>query len=221
MPIPSALPSSPAADPHAARAGARADARRALIRQVIGVVGIASAIVVVGAVVTGYLGVVGTGSCESDGDDEVCVRRAWWPFTIQQRAEHWTANGVPDGPRFEWHSNGEPWVSGAYEHGKRVGPWREFWSNGALRFAGTYVDDRLTGVEEWFFPDGTPEWSVERVAGVRVGLERWYWPNGELRREGRYDGGEKHGAFVLTNEAGRSMGTISYEHGVQVGRGAP
>lgn len=209
-------PSTPAADPHAARADARARHRRRFWRTVIGIGSTASAIVVVGALVTGYLSVVGTGSCERDEQDrEVCVRRSWWPFTIMQRAEHWSVDGVADGPRLEWHVDGTPWITGAWQNGQRVGPWREYWPDGQLRFSGVYVEDKLDGTEAWFYADGAPEWVIERKAGIRVGVERWYWPDGTLRREGSWRAGEKHGVFVSRNADGVVIANSRYVNGVE------
>lgn len=213
---PSPVPSSSAADLHGVRDGVVREVRSRRRRALGGVAVAAAAVLVTGAVASTWLSVVGTGDCEQADGEEVCVRREWWPLTIQQRAEHWTVNDVEDGPRIEWHANGHTWLVGAYEHGKRTGPWREYWENGVMRFSGTYVDDALTGLETWWRPDGTPEWSVERRAGVRYGVERWYWPNGKLRSEGGWFDGEKHGRFVTYNEQGAVSVVIEYLHGVPV-----
>jgi hypothetical protein len=214
------LPSSPAADLHGPRTLALADARHVLRQRLIGVAAAAGLVLVLGSIATAVLAAVGTGSCERDADgDEICVKRSWWPFTIQQRAEVWTLNGEAHGPRVEWHRNGQVWFSGEYDHGRRTGRWREFWPDGTPRFAGTYKDDRLDGTEYWYQPDGAVEWVVERRAGERVGMERWYWPNGVLRREGPFVDGEKDGVFHSWDDAGRPTMTTTYRRGVRVDPG--
>jgi hypothetical protein len=213
------LPSSPAADLHGPRSLALADARRHLRRHLLGIAAAVGLVLVVGSVATAVLAVVGTGSCERDGADEICVKRSWWPFTIQQRAEVWTLNGEAHGPRVEWHRNGHLWFTGEYDHGRRTGRWLEFWADGTPRFAGTYEDDRLDGVEYWYHPDGTIEWAVERRAGEREGVERWYWPNGVLRRQGRFVAGEKDGPFQSWDDEGRPTMITTYRRGVRVDPG--
>jgi hypothetical protein len=210
------VPSSSAAELHGVRDDVVRRIRSHRWRMLGGVAAAAGAVLLTGAVATTWLSIVGTGTCEDADGEEVCVRRAWWPLTIQQRAEHWTANGVDDGPRIEWHANGQTWLVGAYDHGVRVGPWREYWENGAIRFSGTYVADVLSGVEAWSRPDGTPEWSIERRAGVRHGVERWYWPDGTVRIEGGWVDGEKHGRFVTYDDAGAVTVVTEYLHGVPV-----
>lgn len=210
-------PSSPAATLPAARAAVDREIRGLRRRHLAGVAMAAVFVVVAGSIASAAVAAVGTGSCEGGGASEICVRRSWWPFTIQQRAEVWTEGGVPHGPRLEWHRNGAPWFTGAMAHGQRTGLWQECWENGQLRFTGTYVDDRLEGLERWYYPDGTLEWAVEHTAGRRAGIERWYWPSGILRREGRYANGEKDGAFSSFADDGTPTLTVRYRAGVRVG----
>lgn len=209
-------PSSPAADLHGVRDDVRRHIRRARWRLLAGVGACSAAVVACGAVASLWLSAVGTGTCEQGDDEVVCVRREWWPLTIQQRSETWTVNGVSDGPRVEWHANGNTWLVGAYDDGLRVGPWREYWPNGVLRFSGTYVDDALSGVEAWWRPDTTPEWRIERRGGVRHGVERWFWADGSVRSEGQWVDGEKHGRFVTYDEEGAVAIVVDYLHGVPV-----
>lgn len=213
------LPSSAAADLHGPRAFALDDARRRRRHRALGVAAAAAVVLITGSVASAVVAAVGTGSCEQDDGDEICVQRSWWPFTIQQRAEVWTLNGEAHGPRVEWHRNGQRWFIGEYERGKRVGRWQEFWPDGTPRFSGTYKDDRLEGVEYWYQPDGAVEWVVERRGGVRVGMERWYWPSGVLRREGPFVDGDKDGVFTSYDEDGRPTMTMTYRGGVRVDPG--
>lgn len=214
------MPSSSAAELHGVRDDVVRQVRTQRWRVLGGIAAAAGAVLLTGAVASIWLSVVGTGECAAAGDEagaeEVCVRREWWPLTIQQRSEHWTADGVDDGPRIDWHANGQPWLVGAYDHGRRVGPWREYWDNGVMRFSGTYVDDALSGLETWWRRDGTPEWSVERRAGMRSGVERWYWPNGSVRIEGSWFDGEKHGRFVSYDDAGSVTMVSEYLHGAPI-----
>lgn len=177
----------------------------------------AVAVVVVAAfcAVSVYLAERGVRDCADDGEHEVCVQKLWYPFTVQLRSETWTEDGVPDGPRVEWHRTGAVWVQGAYDHGVRTGRWVEGWDSGAPRFDGTYVNDRLEGQETWFFTDGSVEWTANVVGGRREGVERWYWPNGSLRREGTWSDGEKQGVFRNYDDTGALLFATHYENGVR------
>jgi len=193
--------------------------QRRLRRLALGVTMAASFVLLCGSVITGALSVTGTGGCLVDeAGDTICVKRTWWPFTIQQRAELWTKNGAFDGPRMEWHRNGQLWFSGEYENNVRVGPWVEYWPNGQVRFAGHHVDGKLHGTEQWFFPDGSKEWEVSRVNSAREGVERWYWPNGVLRRQGTYVNGEKEGVFSGFSDTSVPSTTRTYRRGVPYDR---
>ncbi len=208
------VPASPAADNAFAAPQGQRELRRRVGFHAVRVAAVACVVVAVCSGVSLYFADVGVKDCADDGDHEVCVERFWWPFTVQLRSERWTEDGVPDGPRLEWHQNGTIWVKGSYDHGARTGPWVEGWPSGNVRFAGTYVDDVLEGDESWFFTDGTLEWSASRVHGKRVGVERWFWPNGNLRREGGWRDGEKHGAFKNFDESGALLFATDYDNGL-------
>lgn len=170
-------------------------------------------VLAVGSGVTLYLAAVGTESCWQTTEGKRCVTTEWYPLTIQRRSQIETLDGVRDGQRTEWHANGEVWVSGRYEHGRRVGEWQERWPSGTLRFAGNYVADKLNGTESWWYANGGIEWQVHRKDGVRHGQEIWWHPNGNRRRVGSYDNGARHGVFSIFSPEGRAAFTVEYQRG--------
>jgi hypothetical protein len=213
------VPHTPAADAHEPRALGLQELRRRVVHHLVRVVAAGVVVTAIGAGVSVYLSEAGTRECGSEDDDnavthEVCVTRSWWPLTFQVRSESWTQDGVAHGPRVEWHANGELSMKGAYARGLRTGSWSECWDNGVPRFLGTYVDDVLEQDESWYYDDGSLEWTVHRAAGKREGVEHWFWPSGQLRREGAYRGGERHGRFSTYNEDGALLSSSSYVDGV-------
>lgn len=230
MPIssPEHLPQTSAAtvaEPGALLLRERRRRRVGHIVQVVHIAAVALFVVGAGAGVSVYLSRVGTRECvinvvasapqaaEDHATHEICVERLWWPLTFQMQAETWTTDGVADGPRLEWHSNGKPWIRGSYAQGSRTGRWVEHWENGVIRFDGTYADDVLQGDESWYYRDGAPEWTVTQQAGKREGEERWYWPNGELRRQGHWLHGERQGRFLSYSVDGVLLIAADYLHG--------
>jgi hypothetical protein len=181
---------------------------------------VAAGVTVLGAVASIYLSVVGTERCHQDSAErEVCVRTEWYPLTLQRRSERSTLNGVPHGARTEWYSNGGPWLSGGYDHGKREGTWYEWYSDGTQRFRGTYDSDRLHGVETWWYPSGHMEWQVSRRHGERQGPEIWWHENGQRRRAGSYDSGERHGRYTSYGLDGVVSFHVEYHYGIRMAGG--
>lgn len=223
MPIPDGLartrnpvlPATPAANADHVPALGRAMRLQAFATHALRAAGIGAGLALLGAIASVVLSVVGVRDCAVVDGDEVCRERQFYPFTLQVKSELTTRNGVPDGPRRDWHPNGEAWFAGSYVGGLRVGTWTEWHANGAPRFTGHYVRDALDGFETWWFDNGQKEWEVERALGRRVGVERWWHDNGQLRREGRYNlRGEKDGAFTVYDESGQERFSGVYQNGV-------
>lgn len=176
-------------------------------------------VVAVGSGVSVYYSFAGTKDCWETPRGERCVSTQWYPLTIQRRARVETLNGVKDGLRVEWYANGQIWLSGQYEGGKRVGEWQERWPSGALRFSGSYVADKLHGTEAWWYADGGIEWQVHRRDGVKHGQEIWWHPNGNRRRVGTYENGARHGVFSVFGLTGEQAFTVEYARDVRLSGG--
>lgn len=212
-PPPPTLPSSPAADANQAPRWWRSVVRASLARHLKRSGIVAGGVLLVGAVVSGYLSEVGLRQCAADG---ACIEYRFYPFTAQLRSvvHTLTADGEERVTwRREWYPSGGVWIEGAYEDGQRTGPWRERWPDGTLRFEGTYKHGALDGVETWYYPGGQMEWQIGRVAGRRDGEERWWHDNGELRRIGSYRDGERHGSFTVYGLHGEIAFSGEYRHG--------
>lgn len=213
------VPSSPAnPDSLAARVGrnARGAALRLHIQRMLM---ISAGVLIVGAGASLYLAEVGTKSCWQDSHGaERCVTTEWYALTLQRRSSVETYNGVPHGTRTDWYASGEVWLTGRYQHGRRVGEWQERWPTGDLRFSGTYVADALHGTESWWYASGQMEWQVHRKNGERHGQEIWWHPNGNRRRVGNYEQGERHGVFSLYSLDGSPTFSVEYARGERLAR---
>src|SRR4051812_45491991 len=131
-----ALPSSPAADADPAFRWWRASSRRALAKHATRVAIVAAGVVVVGAIASAYLAVLGWQSCDDPG---VCVDSQFYAFTVQRSAAVTTVDGART-HRTEWFRNGNLWLDGGYDQktGARTGHWREMYADGTARFDGWY-----------------------------------------------------------------------------------
>jgi hypothetical protein len=184
-------------------------ARRALV--------VGGVVALLGAGVSVGLAVAGWHTCETTDHVESCTDLAFYPLSVQLKAERHTRAGVLHGRQLEWHPNGTLWLAGNYEHGARVGTWQEWHRNGLTRFIGHYESDHLVGHEQWWYANGQLEWEVDRVGGKREGYESWWYPNGALRRTGMYKKGDRDGAFTFYNETGDVLFRSTYVNGVSKG----
>src|SRR4051812_784600 len=118
-----ALPSSPAADADPAFRWWRASSRRALAKHATRVAIVAAGVIVVGAIASAYLAVLGWQSCDDDsGGARVCVDSQFYAFTVQRSAAVTTVDGART-HRTEWFRNGNLWLDGEYDRktGARIG----------------------------------------------------------------------------------------------------
>jgi hypothetical protein len=68
------------------------------------------------------------------------------------------------------------------------------------------------------YPDGTPHWEYQLKDGVPNGEGRVWHPNGNLRSEGTYVHGEKHGIFRFFDDSGEFEHQALFVSGVEVWR---
>ncbi len=166
-----------------------------------------------------YFTKVGRTRCRDALGASICTHQRWHPLSVQRASLLETKDGVPHGRRIEWFSSGVKQIEGRYEDGVKQGPWSEGYASGEPMFIGNYEDGVLVGKETWFYENGNREWEVEHDRdgvgrGQRDGGERWWFASGVLRREGRYDAGQKDGTFIVYNEDGREAFRAFYEDGV-------
>lgn len=211
------VPSSPANPESVAARMSRAVRRASLRVHVKRMLVISIGVLVVGAAISVYLSQVGTKRCWVEvGVGERCVVTEWYPLTLQRRSQVETLNGELHGTRTEWFANGNVWISGTYEHGKRQRLWQENWPSGELRFSGEYLRDKLHGTESWWYANGQIEWQVHREHGERNGQEIWWHQNGNRRRVGNFENGQRHGVFSFFGPGGAPAFSVEYHRGTRL-----
>jgi hypothetical protein len=205
-------PSTPAGADARPAAIARNQRRAALGRVLRRMLVVGAVVFVMVEAVSLGLWALGTKECDDRGR---CVVTEWYPMHIQPRARTETLNGVRDGLRIHYHSNGAVHYAGNYQRGERVGPWREYYRDGTPRFEGLLEDGVRVGPERWWYANGELELELNRVNGKRHGVETWYHPNGEVRRVGTWKDGERSGVFRVFSPEGE----LAFENGSDVGDG--
>lgn len=106
---------------------------------------------------------------------------------------------VADGPYLEWYDNGNPWIEGQYEVGKRQGNWKHFNYEGEVASYGRYKDDNKYGNWATLNDDGKLKKLESYVGGLRhgptiyydssgqIGVDTFYYERDELIRSTRPD----------------------------------
>lgn len=80
----------------------------------------------------------------------------------------------------QWWDNGNPWIEGQYEDGRKTGRWIERYENGQKTSEGDFLRDKEHGL-----------WTV------------WYI-NGQMRTQGHYNNGVKVGPWKEWHDDGRA-----------------
>lgn len=78
-------------------------------------------------------------------------------------------NGLLNGSRKVYFSNGKLYSEQRYVNGDYQGPYSFFYPNGKIREKGEYKDDEFNGVVESYNEDGSPRLSETYINGVRNG----------------------------------------------------
>jgi hypothetical protein len=109
-------------------------------------------------------------------------------LSLNVAAQSRATNGsfVPHGEFLLRHDNGQPALSGKYEHGIRVGTWRRWDTTGHLLTDDTYL----------------------KQESIRRFIE--YGHSGRARIAGEYTDGAKSGVWQVWNEFGARIAEIKY-----------
>ncbi|MCH2101608.1 MAG: hypothetical protein MK209_06770 [Planctomycetes bacterium] len=108
-----------------------------------------------------------------------------------------------------WYENGNRWMEGAYESGKREGIWTFWYENGAVSQVGPFEKGDRNGPFTYWYRNGMKSQEVTFVNGQRHGLEiTWYENNLGLRsRERQFDHGKQVGFEVTRDSSGSVVST--------------
>ena len=124
-------------------------------------------------------------------------------------------NGVPEGIRREYNTEGEILRSFIYsngyvtgegivrEDGLKDGPQKEFYKDGTLRAEGEYKEGKPVGEWKYFYPGGKLEQAGKYSAsGKMTGQWKWYYENEDLMMEEGYRNGLRDGIHTEYDESG-------------------
>ncbi len=101
-------------------------------------------------------------------------------------------DGKPDGPRTEWHENGQKKAEGTWKDGKLDGPFTDWHENGQKKAEGTWKD------------------------GVTHGPYTTWYSNGQKRKEGFKKDGKRQGLVTELHSNGQKWSEVTYKDDEQV-----
>lgn len=145
--------------------------------------------------------------------------------------DHYEAHGAYR----EFHPNGQVFIEGQFERGRREGEWSFWFENGQLNRKCSYSNGQPNGSWDVFRADGTLKakrsfknglrdgtWLTYDDAGKQVlneeqyaqgkadGLWKVWFPNGKPRLEAGYKLGQRHGPLTEWNEKGEKVRELNF-----------
>ena len=122
------------------------------------------------------------------------VKKVYYPPTRQLVSEIYHSDPLcktPHGKITEWLDNGQKWLEGQYEEGKRIGTWTIYdIDEGFQKEQGQYIDNKKEGVWIQFNAQGNKIAEFEYQANVKNGGFKIYNTSGELVHQGSYQKGQ-------------------------------
>ncbi len=100
-------------------------------------------------------------------------------------------NGELDGTFRSFYSNGNPWLTGSYDMGKKQGAWKEYGPSGRLTEEQEYVAGELVGTSRSFDRNTGKLISEEFRIGHVLQWQKTYSQSGSLREFVEYDHGRE------------------------------
>ncbi|MGI9430181.1 MAG: toxin-antitoxin system YwqK family antitoxin, partial [Bythopirellula sp.] len=88
----------------------------------------------------------------------------------------------------EWYSNGQPKMSGQYDHNQMVGQFTYWHPNGQKAAEGDYLADKHDGTWVWWHQNGQKSVAGSFQNGLLVDQWRWWAENGKLTKQILHDG---------------------------------
>lgn len=88
----------------------------------------------------------------------------------------------------EWYPNGQPKMSGQYNHDKKVGQFTYWHSNGQKAAEGQYLADKHEATWVWWHQNGQKSVTGSFQNGLLVDQWRWWAEDGKLTKQTMQDG---------------------------------
>ena len=131
--------------------------------------------------------------------------------TIKQQLP--LTNGVAQGTRMRWHSNGVMESIGSYSNAMRTGYWRTWNSDGSKNKEGTFVKGKPEGEQIFWHTNGLKSVVWNFSSGHPNGLMRSFYDNGRKKQEGVYTNNLKHGKWKNWNKSGQLNKIAEFQMG--------
>ena len=107
------------------------------------------------------------------------------------------SKGLIDGKYEEYYANGNTFMSGRYEDGKKEGEWKTYTEEGYLWKKHTYKNGQLNGkFVNYYTKTGVEETVGNYVNGRKSGNWNSYYSSGRKKLSGNYSYGYRLGTFT-------------------------
>lgn len=149
------------------------------------------------------------------GGPVTAEREEFWPdgslrkqWIVKMRAD---GTEVEHGPWRRWHENGQLYLVGEYEDGKRNGEWLSWHLNGEKRGQGTFRRDFRIGPWTMWYDSGQKRGVSNHDRGLLHGRATKWDEQGNVLETGEYFRNKKHG--VWESFSGDTKTEITWERG--------
>ncbi len=129
------------------------------------------------------------------------TQRDGWYFRLNSKGDTLEkvnyANGLIEGQRILYYSNGQVQIIENYINNQYNGPYQAFFESGSPKQFGNFKDGQFEGELKTYYeePAGQLKETIQLTNGLENGFVRQYYPNGQLQSEGSYKDGLKSGPF--------------------------
>jgi antitoxin component YwqK of YwqJK toxin-antitoxin module len=143
------------------------------------------------------------------------VKERWHETTVGPNSV------IRDGTYEEFYPDGTRQSKGEYNNGDSIGLWQEWYMSGGDKFEKTFSEQgKLKGRAIVWMPSGdTLEFKTFNERGELDGRYTAFWrDNGEVREQGEYLNGKRHGIWTRWYHNGQIEYGHEYDRGRSVGR---
>ena len=151
----------------------------------------------------------------AEGGPTTAEREEFWPdgslrkqWIIKIRAD---GTEVEHGPWRRWHENGQLYLAGEYEDGKRDGEWLSWHLNGEKRGQGTFRRNFRLGTWTMWYDSGQKRGESNHDRGLLHGRSTKWGEQGNVVETGEYFRNKKHGMWEAFD--GDTKTVTTWDHG--------
>jgi antitoxin component YwqK of YwqJK toxin-antitoxin module len=120
---------------------------------------------------------------------------------------------VNHGAYTEWYDEGEKFMEGSYEDGKRVGLWTFYREDGRKAKAGGYKDNLPDGTWTYWAADGSKQREENYRDGRKDGTWTTWYSNGQKQSELHFADGQQDGEQFFWYESGKPARQVHMSQG--------